>query len=971
MMVMMSGARSQLLLLVLFVAIFHLLVQEKSTTAEGLIMCNEGERQALLDFKQSLQVVDQVGNGGLSSWDGKDCCAWTGVYCNIFKGYVETLDLSERFWLVSGTISPSLLKLQHLSGLFLRENDFNGSRIPEFIGSLKNLVYLDLSLANFKGPIPSQLGNLSKLETLCLGSVLDPNYLYNMNFNNKFPKLFSGNLEWLSRLTSLKHLDLSFTNLSKASDWLQVVNQLPFLEKLSMNDCDLPSAFPSSLSLVNSSTSLTSLHLSGNYLTSSAIYPWLFNVSSNLVFLDLSRNQLKGPIPESFGNMVDMEYLSLSHNQLEGGIYRSFWSMCSLRYLVMESNHLSAFGFVQNTSFGTADSLEDLRLAQNQLMSSVLNEVANLSSLRVLDLGYNLLKGTISESIGQLSNLWVLRLAGNSFENVVISEAHFSNLTKLWELDLSYTSLTLKFNSGWIPPFQLGDILLSSCKLGPRFPEWLRTQNLVRALDISVAEISDSLPHWFWDQYYQMEYLNLSFNQINGTLPSNSIEMSRLDLSSNNLSGPLPRVLSVLLSLNLSKNKFFGSISSICNIINKDGLRVLDLSINQFSGVVPNCFAQFPKLTALNLADNNLSGPISSSLGSLASLEMLSLHGNRFAGKLPSSPWNCTKLKFLDLSDNRLSGKLSLWNSQSLPRLVFLNLQNNQFTGKIPFQLCGLKHIQILDLSVNKISGTIPGCLNNFTSMAQKVDLDQRIEHLFTVPRFGYVTNHPYGAFVELNYVDEALLVWKGKKQLYAKILGLLLVIDLSSNKLTGEIPEEISSLQELIALNLSRNFLTGQIPRKIGQLGQLQSLDLSRNKISGSIPPSLSELTFLGSLDLSYNYLSGKIPSGTQLQGFDPSIFSHNHGLCGPPVTPNCSGSVEVPQGQLERGQDDFDEFLEWFYAGMGIGFVVGFWGFCGALLFKRSGRHSYFRFLDEVKDWLYVTYALQKARLERRIQA
>ncbi|XP_017979724.1 PREDICTED: brassinosteroid LRR receptor kinase [Theobroma cacao] len=969
----MSGERSQLLLLVLFVAIFHLLLQEKSTIAEDVIVCNESERQALLDFKQSLQLVDQVGDGDLSSWDGKDCCAWTGVYCNIFTGYVEALDLGEHFWLVAGTISPSLLKLQHLSRLDLRNNDFNGTRIPEFIGSLKNLTYLDLSLGNFEGPIPSQLGNLSKLETLCLGGdVLDPNYLYSMRFNKKFPKLFSvGNLEWLSRLTSLKYLDLSFTNLSKASDWLQVVNQLPFLEKLSMNDCDLPGAFSSSLSLVNSSTSLTDLYLSGNNLTSSAIYPWLFNVSSNLVALDLSRNQLKGPIPESFGNMVDMEYLYLSHNQLEGGIYRSLWGMCSLRHLDVGSNHLSAFGFAQNTSFGTANSLKYLRLAENQLTSSVLNEVANLSSLQVLDLGYNLLNGSISESIGQLSNLLALRLAGNSFENVVISEAHFSKLTKLFELDLSYTSLTLKFNSGWIPPFQLKDILLCSCKLGPRFPEWLRTQNWVRALDISVAEISDSLPHWFWDQYHQMEYLNLSFNQINGTLPSNSINLNRLDLSSNNLSGPLPRVLSVLLSLNLSKNKFLGSISSICNIMNKDDLKFLDLSINQFSGVVPDCFAQFTKLTALNLADNNLSGPISSSLGSLASLEMLSLHGNRFSGKLPSSLWNCIKLKFLDLSDNRLSGKLSLWSNQSLPQLVFLNLQNNQFNGKIPSQLCRLKYIQILDLSVNKISGTIPRCLNNFTSMAQKVDLDRRIEHLFRVPRFGYITKLPYGGFVELNYVDEALLVWKGTKQMYAKILGLLLIIDLSSNKLTGEIPQEISSLQELIALNLSRNFLTGQIPQKIGQLRQLQSLDLSRNKISGSIPPSLSELTFLGSLDLSYNYLSGKIPSGTQLQGFDPSIFSHNHGLCGPPVTPNCSGSVELPKGQLERGQDDFDEFLKWFYAGMVLGFVVGFWGFCGALLFKRSWRHSYFRFLDKVKDWLYVAYALQKARLERRIQA
>ncbi|KAK6230542.1 hypothetical protein QUC31_002060 [Theobroma cacao] len=941
-MVMMSGGRSQLLLLVLFVAVFCLLLQGETTTANDAIMCKESERQALLDFKQSLQVVDRAGFEGLSSWDGKDCCAWMGVLCNSLTGYVEMLQLSGYFWLVAGTISPSLLKLQHLSVLDLSQNDFNGTLIPDFIGSLKNLTHLDLSLANFRGPIPSQLGNLSKLEILSLGG----------DFVN--PKLVSvGNLEWLSHLTSLKYLDLSFTNLSKASDWSQVVNQLPFLGSLTMKDCDLPSAFSSFLSLVNSSTSLTDLDLSGNYLTSSAIYPWLFNVSSNLEFLDLSRNHLKGPIPESFGNMVNVVYLSVSHNQIEGGICSSFWSMCSLKYLGIESNHLSAFGFVQNTSLCAAHSLEDLTLAENQLMGSVPNEMANLSSLITLDLGYNHLNGTISKSIGQLSDLRVLQLAGNSFDNVVISEAHFSNLTKLKKLDLSYSSLTLKFNSDWIPPFQLHYIFLCSCKLGPRFPEWLRTQAKVFALDISAAKISDSLSISFWDFLGRVKYLNLSFNQINGTFPNTRVDSS----------------YGFLQSLILSNNKFFGSISSICSFFNTADFNLIDLSNNQFSGVVPDCFAQFPNLIALNLADNNLSGPIPNSLGSLASLQMLNLRGNRFSGKLPSSLQNCTKLKFFDLSNNRLSGTISLWIGQNLSSLVFLSLQNNQFHGKIPNQLCKLKYIQILDLSLNKISGTIPRCLSNFTFMTQKVNSDQTIEHLLTI-----VLSNPFektfilNTSIELNYVDEALLMWKGTKQMYAKILGLLFVIDLSGNKLTGEIPEEITSLRELVALNLSRNLLSGKIPLKIGQLRQLQSLDLSRNNFSGCIPPSLSELTFLGSLDLSYNYLSGKIPTGSQLQLFDPSTFSHNHGLCGPPVTPNCS--METPQGQLERGEDDFDEFMKWFYAGMGLGFVVGFWGFCGAFLLKRSWRHSYFRFLDKVKDWLYVTYALQKARLERRIQ-
>ncbi|KAG8492435.1 hypothetical protein CXB51_009718 [Gossypium anomalum] len=609
---------------------------EKCTKASVKLLCKESERKALLEFKHSLQAMDSSGDDTLSSWKSEECCVWLGVICNSLTGYVERLGFSDKLCFVAGTISPSLLKLHHLASLDFSRNDFNGSLIPEFFSSLKKLKLLDLSNANFRGPIPSLLGNLSMLETLRLGGNGG-----DVTFRHKFKKMYDvGKLEWLSHLSRLKEVDLSFTNLSNAKDCLR--------------DCDLPSNSSSSVSLTNSSTSLITLDLSDNKLPSSAIYPWLFNVSSNLVSLNLSSNQLKGPIPEAFGNMMAIQELYLSDNLLI--------------------------------------------LAENQVRGdSVLNEIGKLPDFMVLDLGYNLLNGSISKSIGQLSNLQFLRLAGNSFDGDVISEAHFSNFTHLQTLDLSHTSLTLKFNSGWIPSFQLSQIMLCSCKLGPHFPDWIGTQmdvptpefdiSSVDYLDISASGISDSIPYWFWDPVHRLRYINMSFNQISGTFPNNYIHISHLDLSFNNFSGPLPLFsldFSKIGTINLSKNKFNGSVSPICNSTDKGVLALLDLSSNLFSGVVPDCFQNFRSLTALNLADNSFSGSLPSSLGSLTSLELLSLRGNKFSGELPSFLQNCTKLKFLDLSDNELSGEIPMWIGRRLSSLVFLSLQRNQFRGRIP-----------------------------------------------------------------------------------------------------------------------------------------------------------------------------------------------------------------------------------------------------------------------------------------------
>ena len=108
--------------------------------------------------------------------------------------------------------------------------------------------------------------------------------------------------------------------------------------------------------------------------------------------------------------------------------------------------------------------------------------------------------------------------------------------------------------------------------------------------------------------------------------------------------------------------------------------------------------------------------------------------------------------------------------------------------------------------------------------------------------------------------------------------------LNLSHNKLSGEIPDSLGDFSGLTDLDLSHNSLSGQIPVGIGQrLTSIVNLDLSHNHLTGPIPSwsddpesiwhgvwgfygtGITNLRNLETLDLSHNLLSGKIPEGIQ----------------------------------------------------------------------------------------------------------
>jgi Leucine-rich repeat (LRR) protein len=374
-----------------------------------------------------------------------------------------------------------------------------------------------------------------------------------------------------------------------------------------------------------------------------------------------------------------------------------------------------------------------------------------------------------------------------------------------------------------------------------------------------------------------------------------------------------------------------------------------DISDNQFSGRIPDCWSNFISLAYVDLSHNNFSGKIPTSMGSLVELQALLLRNNSLTEEIPFSIMNCTKLVMLDLRENRLQGLIPYWIGSKLKRLQVLSLQRNNFFGSLPFEICYLQNIKLFDVSLNNLSGRVPKCIKNFTSMTQKGSTQGFADqsYFITQESISYLTDYKLNAF----------LTWKGVEHVFNNNgLVLLKVIDLSNNQLSEEIPPEIADLIRLVSLNLSRNNFTGKIPSNIGKLTSLDSLDLSRNKLFGSIPSSLSQIDRLGVLDLSHNQLSGEIPKSTQLQSFNASSYEDNLDLCGAPLVKLCvEGEPPLePKGNIQHDEDLL--LNRGFYISLTFGFIIGFWGVLGSILIKRSWRHAYFKFLNNLMDDIYV---------------
>ncbi|KAL4601390.1 hypothetical protein ACB092_11G269400 [Castanea dentata] len=234
--------------------------------------------------------------------------------------FLWNLDLSENHF--SGTIPMHfIMGCYNLESLILSNNNLSGQIFPAN-SNWTTLRNLHLDNNHFSGTLPTWIGNVTSLEDIVMAK---------NHFEGPIP------IE-LCKLVDLIFLDLSNNNLF----WL-------YEEEVEFTTKTRTYSYKGDILKYMFGIDLSCNNLVGK------IPLELGRMGSNIRALNLSHNNLSGPIPVTFLNLRQIESLDLSYNYLNGKIPPQLTVMTSLAVFIVAHNNLSGTTPDRKNQFITFD----------------------------------------------------------------------------------------------------------------------------------------------------------------------------------------------------------------------------------------------------------------------------------------------------------------------------------------------------------------------------------------------------------------------------------------------------------------------------------------------------------------------------------------------------------------------------------------------------------------------------------------
>ena len=673
------------------------------------------------------------------------------------------------------------------------------------------VVELDLGENNLVGPIPPELGNLAKLETLVLVDSL----------TGPVPSE-------LGRLGNLQTLALAGPGLTGSIP--PELGQLANLETFILAITGLTGPIPAELgSLAN----LTRLFLSDNDLNG-PIPAELGNLA-NLEELVLNGNALSGSLPSELGNLSQLEALLLHDNLLTGPVPASFLSLDQLQVLSIYGN--SGLCFPDTPAFRSwLESMEAevagtfCQAGADRAALVALYEATGGANWKdnenwLTDAPLREWAGVATDSVGNVAGLF---LEANNLVDTLPPE--LGSLAHLEMLILSDNQLT-----GPVPG-ELGNL----ARL--RFLT-LRRNRMTGPIPSAIGALGS------------LEYMDLGGNQLTGPIPpeiGNLTSLRELRLGGNlSLSGPIP--------------------PEIGNLANLEWLGFWDTGL---TGEIPPEIGKLTELRTFGVVNASLTGPIPPQIGDLANLETLNLAGNALTDSIPSEIGKLANLQSLDLSGNDLVGPIPD-SFLDLQRLDSFHVDSrNCVPGTVVFRawlqrianftatLCGAADRAALVALYNATEGAR---WNNNDGWLTDAPLGEwhgvEVDGAGRVVSLKLSKNNLVGTIPpELSHLRSL------------RVLSLASDVIVPGNALTGSVPPELGNLANLESLSLTGNGLTGPLPAELGNLAKLELLKVGHNALTGAIPrsflelPRLSQFRFYGNDGLCAPDSSGFIALFTRI---------------------------------------------------------------------------------------------------------